>query len=212
MLAGVVGDRGHRIHGVFGDTVNLGARLEGQSPAGGVMIGAETLRAAPAGRRRRATARPARQGQGRAGGRVRAARRPLTHVAELLFESLDYVYVPTADVDAGARRYVDELGAELVWKVRGMGTVVACLRVSETGPAILLSGHLEGRRPILIYRVADYTAAIARLRESGIDQIHELEIPQGPCASFRVPDGQRFAIYELTRPGAADRFVGRVDD
>jgi len=32
VLAGVVGDRGHRIHGVFGDTVNLGARLEGQSP------------------------------------------------------------------------------------------------------------------------------------------------------------------------------------
>ena len=30
VLAGVVGDRGHRIHGVFGDTVNLGARLEGQ--------------------------------------------------------------------------------------------------------------------------------------------------------------------------------------
>jgi adenylate cyclase len=49
VLAGVVGDRGHRIHGVFGDTVNLGARLEGQAPPGGVVIGSETLAGIAAG-------------------------------------------------------------------------------------------------------------------------------------------------------------------
>ena len=49
VLAGVVGDRGHRIHGVFGDTVNLGARLEGQAPPGGVVIGQATLDQLPAG-------------------------------------------------------------------------------------------------------------------------------------------------------------------
>jgi class 3 adenylate cyclase len=48
VLAGVVGERGHRIHGVFGDTVNLGARLEGQAPPGGVVIGAATLAQLPA--------------------------------------------------------------------------------------------------------------------------------------------------------------------
>jgi adenylate cyclase len=42
VLAGIVGDRGHRIHGVFGDTVNLGSRLEGQAPAGGVVIAGAT--------------------------------------------------------------------------------------------------------------------------------------------------------------------------
>jgi class 3 adenylate cyclase len=47
-IVGVVGDRGHRIHGVFGDTVNLGARLEGQAPYGGVLIGAATFEALPA--------------------------------------------------------------------------------------------------------------------------------------------------------------------
>jgi hypothetical protein len=46
-------------------------------------------------------------------------------LASPMFESLDFLYVPTDDVDASARRYVEELGAELVWKVRGMGTVVA---------------------------------------------------------------------------------------
>jgi hypothetical protein len=93
-----------------------------------------------------------------------------------------------------------------------MGTTVACLRLSETGPAILLSGHLEGELPILIYRVDDYAAAIARLRGAGVSDLHELEIPQGPCASFRVPDGQRLGIYELTRPGVAETFAGRFDD
>jgi len=49
VLAGVVGERGHRIHGVFGDTVNLGARLEGQAPPGGVVIGEGTREQLPAG-------------------------------------------------------------------------------------------------------------------------------------------------------------------
>jgi hypothetical protein len=129
-----------------------------------------------------------------------------------VFESLDYVYVPTDDVDAGALRYVEELGAELVWKVRGMGTTVACLRVAADGPAILLSGHLEGTMPILIYRVTDYASAVERLRAAGIERLHELEIPQGPCASFLAPGGQRLAVYELARPFMAHRFDGRIDD
>jgi hypothetical protein len=45
-----------------------------------------------------------------------------------------------------------------------MGTVVACLRISHAGPQILLSGHLEGTDPILIYRVSDYDAAVSDLR------------------------------------------------
>ena len=63
----------------------------------------------------------------------------------LRFDSLDYVYVPTDDVNASTRRYVDELGAELVWKVRGMGTIVACLRASETGPAQVTQGQRADR-------------------------------------------------------------------
>ena len=129
-----------------------------------------------------------------------------------MFLSLDFVYVPTADVDAAAARYVDALGATLEWKVRGMATVVACLRVADTGPAILLSGHLEGENPILVYRVADYAATVAALRASGIGPIRELEIPHGPCASFRAAGGQRYAVYQLVRPGAADHFAGRVDE
>ena len=49
VLAGVVGEHGHRIHGVFGDTVNTGARLQGKAPVGGVLVGAETYALLPAG-------------------------------------------------------------------------------------------------------------------------------------------------------------------
>jgi catechol 2,3-dioxygenase-like lactoylglutathione lyase family enzyme len=128
-----------------------------------------------------------------------------------VFESLDFLYVPTDDVDASVRDYVERLGAELVWKVRGMGTVVARLRVSESGPAVLLSGHLEGEQPILIYRVGDYAAAVARLRAAGVQDLHEVEIPHGPCATFRA-GGHRLAVYELTRPAVDEHFAGRVDE
>ncbi|HET9444593.1 MAG TPA: VOC family protein [Acidimicrobiales bacterium] len=130
----------------------------------------------------------------------------------MAFLSLDFVYVPTADVDATARRYVEVLGAELVWKVRGMGTVVACLRVSGEGPAVLLSGHLAGGDPVLVYRVADYGRTVAGLRAAGVTDITELEIPHGPCAGFRAPGGQRLAVYELVRPEAATHFDGRMDE
>ena len=129
-----------------------------------------------------------------------------------MFESLNFVYVPTEDVAATAQRYVRELGADLVWQVRGTGTTVACLRMSYAGPALLLSGHLEGTTPILVYRVADYAAAVAELRQAGAAGVRELEIPHGPCASFRAPGGQLLAVYELTRPQAVEYFVGRIDE
>ena len=129
-----------------------------------------------------------------------------------VFRSLDFVYVPTREVDETARRWVTGLGAELVWKVRGMGTVVAQLRTAGEGPAILLSGHLEGEVPILIYRVDDYAAAVEELRAAGVEDLHEVEIPHGPCAAFRAPGGQRLAVYERTRPEADGFFTGRFDE
>ena len=127
-----------------------------------------------------------------------------------MFGSLDYIYVPAGDVNAEARRYAETLGAELAWKVRAMGTTVACLQVAGAGPAILLSGHLRGPGAILVYRVEDYAATVRRLREQGVT-VHELEIPHGPCATFTMEAGQRYAVYELTRPDAVHLFDGRID-
>ena len=127
-----------------------------------------------------------------------------------VFDSLDYIYVPAADVDAEVSRYVEVLGAELIWKVRGMGTTVACVRLGQPGPAILLSGHLQGPGAILVYRVQDYAATVARLREQNV-AVHELQIPHGPCATFTMEAGQRYAVYQLVRPDAVHLFDGRVD-
>ena len=41
-----------------------------------------------------------------------------------MFMSLDFLYVPTADVDLAVDSAVEVLGAELVWKIRAMGTTV----------------------------------------------------------------------------------------
>jgi class 3 adenylate cyclase len=49
VVAGVIGARGHRKHGVVGDTVNLAARLESTASAGEVVVGAETARRLPPG-------------------------------------------------------------------------------------------------------------------------------------------------------------------
>jgi class 3 adenylate cyclase len=49
VVAGVIGARGHRKHGVVGDTVNLAARLESRAPVGEVVVGAETARRLPPG-------------------------------------------------------------------------------------------------------------------------------------------------------------------
>jgi hypothetical protein len=126
-----------------------------------------------------------------------------------VFGSLDYIYVPAADVDSEAERYAGTLGAELIWKVRAMGTTVACLRVAKAGPAILLSGHLQGPGAVLVYRVPDYPATVRLLRQRSVT-VHELEIPHGPCATFTLA-GQRYAVYQLTRPHAVQLFDGRID-
>jgi adenylate cyclase len=50
VLAGLLGgSRGHRKHGVVGDTVNLAARLQSEAPVGKVVLGAETVRRLPPG-------------------------------------------------------------------------------------------------------------------------------------------------------------------
>jgi class 3 adenylate cyclase/membrane protein CcdC involved in cytochrome C biogenesis len=50
VLAGLVGGaRGHRKHGVVGDTVNLASRLESEAPVGEVVLGAATVSRLPPG-------------------------------------------------------------------------------------------------------------------------------------------------------------------
>jgi hypothetical protein len=98
-----------------------------------------------------------------------------------------------------------------VFAIESMGTRVAMVELTDEPPRIVLAGHLEGDRPILVYRVADLAAAERTLDGLGWPPGHELEIPQGPVRSFETPGGQRLAIYQLTRPGVIESFSGRRD-
>jgi hypothetical protein len=128
-----------------------------------------------------------------------------------VFEQLDYVYMPSRDVAADLAYFTDVLGARLVFSIDSMGTRVAMVELTAEPPRILLAGHLEGDRPILVYRVADLDAAVRDLSSRGWEKGHGLEIPQGPVRSFVAPGGQRLAIYQRTRPGVEESFVGRRD-
>ena len=128
-----------------------------------------------------------------------------------MFEQLDYVYMPSRDVAADAAYFTDVLGGRLVFAIEGMGTRVAMIELTEDPPRILLAGHLEGDRPVLVYRVDDLRAATAELEERGWVRGHSLEIPQGPVCSFSAVGGQRLSIYQLTRPGVEASFAGRHD-
>jgi hypothetical protein len=127
------------------------------------------------------------------------------------FQQLDFVYTPSRDVAADLRYFTDVLGGRVVFAVQGMGARVAAVALTPGPPLVLLADHVEGERPILVYRVADLEAALAQLQSRGWRRQQTLEIPHGPCCSFRGPGGHRIALYQLTRPEVAAHFDGRRD-
>ena len=131
--------------------------------------------------------------------------------APLPFEGLDFVYMPSRDVVNDMRYFTETLGGRLVFGVDGMGARVAMIELTEGPPRILLADHLEGDRPILVYRVADFQGALKALKARGWKRGHSIEIPHGPLCSFITPGGQRLAVYELARPQVEEHFAGRRD-
>jgi hypothetical protein len=129
----------------------------------------------------------------------------------LPFERLDFIYMPSADPASDVRYFTDVLGARFVFAVEGMGTRVAMVELTDEPPQILLSGHLDGDAPVLVYRVSSLRDALRDLESRGWEREMTFEIPHGPICSFRTPGGQRIAAYELTRLEASQHFAGRRD-
>jgi hypothetical protein len=125
------------------------------------------------------------------------------------FESLDYVYTPSEDVARDLASFETVLGGRVVFAIEDGGTRVAAVDLSNDGPLVLLTDHLSGERPILVYRVADLMETIAALEDHGWERGRSLEIPQGPCVSFSLPGGHRIALYQLVRPEVGAQFEGR---
>src|SRR5205814_3728732 len=127
------------------------------------------------------------------------------------FAQLDYLYTPSSDVAADAKYFSEVLGGKLAFAVEGMGARVAMIELTDGPPHVLLTDHLEGDRAIYIYRVEDLRKAASALKKRGVEGERRLEIPMGSCSSFVLPGGQRIALYEASRPGVLQHFLGRKD-
>jgi hypothetical protein len=127
------------------------------------------------------------------------------------YKSLDFIYHPSRDVARDIKYFVDVLGGKLRFAVEGMGARVAAIELAPPPPLLLLADHVKGDTPILVFRVADLKKELAALVRRGWKKQETFEIPHGPVCSFRTRGGQRIALYQLTRPGAAKTFEGRRD-
>jgi hypothetical protein len=127
------------------------------------------------------------------------------------FLQLDFLYMPSSDVAADMAYFTSVLGGRPVFAVEAMGARVGAVAMSPDPPLLLLTDHLEGDAPILVYRVPDLRAALSGLEARGWVPEASFEIPHGPCCSFTTPSGKRVALYQLTRPEAAAHFNGRLD-
>ena len=110
-----------------------------------------------------------------------------------MFERLDYIYQPSRDVAADVAHYTDVLGGRLVFAIEAMGTRVAMIELTDGPPQIVLAGHLDGDRPILVYRVPDIEAAARALEASGADPGHawrSRRVPSAP-SSRQAASGSR---------------------
>jgi hypothetical protein len=124
--------------------------------------------------------------------------------------SLDYLYTPSGDVAADLRYLVDVLGAEEVFAIEDGGIKVAMVSFGSP-PAILITDHLEGDRPIHLFAVEDLVAARAELEGRGWSPERSVDLPPGPAITFRTPGGLRLAIYEPSRRFVVESFRGRRD-
>ena len=129
----------------------------------------------------------------------------------MAFKSLDFIYHPSRNVARDMTYFVDVLGGKLRFAVEGMGARVAAIELAPPPPLLLLADHIKGDTSILVFRVADLKKELAALLNRGWKKQETFEIPHGPVCSFRTRGGQRIALYQLTRPGAATTFEGRRD-
>src|SRR3954465_3451972 len=124
-------------------------------------------------------------------------------------DALDVVYAPSRHVATDVAFYRDTLGARGGFAIEAMGTRVAEVALAREGPRVILAQHLAGEAPILLHRVSDLDQTVAEFAPRGVELEARVELPLGPCATFRSPGGQRIGLYQLIRPEVDERFAGR---
>ena len=134
-----------------------------------------------------------------------------------LVEALDFLYTPSRDVAADTAELTAALGGRVIFAIEDGGIRVAMIEFAGA-PRLLLTDHLDGDRPILVYRVADLRAARDDARAAGLDARTVARDPAGPVQLVpicrRPPDrglrGQPAAGPAPLR-GPARLLTGRPD-
>src|SRR5437588_11081836 len=108
-----------------------------------------------------------------------------------MFDSLDFVYLPSRDVAAELERYTQAFGASPVFAIEAFGTRVAMISLADTSPAILLAEHLAGEEPVLVFRVSDLDTSVSELEAQGVEVAARFGIPHGPAVELVTPGPQR---------------------
>jgi catechol 2,3-dioxygenase-like lactoylglutathione lyase family enzyme len=129
----------------------------------------------------------------------------------MTIEALDVLYLPSRDIEADLTFYRNVLGARVVFAIDAMGSRVAEVAIGSRGPRLVLADHLDGDAPVLLHRVSNLDEVLTQLGARGLRLEGRMELPLGPCATFRSPGGQRLGLYQLTRPEVDEHFVGRAD-
>jgi len=128
-----------------------------------------------------------------------------------VFDELEFIYCPSSDVSTELAYYVEGLGAQVVYAIEAFDTRVAMLRLTVTGPKLLLAQHLHGEQPVLVYRVPDLEAAETELARRGVALSPRFGFPDGDATELDIPGPQRIAVYQRTRPERAAQLEGRID-
>jgi predicted enzyme related to lactoylglutathione lyase len=126
---------------------------------------------------------------------------------------LSYLYIGVDDVERSVAFYESALGAVMVWRFRRFGTEVAGMRVSETGPLVLLAEHRPVPSCLPIWTVPHLEAAVARLTASGFATSGETAgTPDGPVHVFQDSEGNQLALLQADRPHALDAAYADPDN
>jgi hypothetical protein len=88
----------------------------------------------------------------------------------------------------------------LLWKIHAFGVWVACIRVSDSGPLLLLADHIKKKDMIMIYCVSSLDNTAFTLRSQGWNEEKMVEIAL-----------RDLAIYENLRPDVMKQFNGSID-
>jgi predicted enzyme related to lactoylglutathione lyase len=119
---------------------------------------------------------------------------------------LELVAVPVSDVDRAKRFYTEQVGfnADHDHKVSDELRFVqltppgsACSIALGTGVTDAEPGSVTGLQLV----VSDIEAARARLLEGGVEASEVQDFPWGRFVFFADPDGNRWAVQQIVRPG-----------